>query len=144
MIHSPKKTIVYRGIKLQVYGISWLAALCNRSRDRVRAWERENILPKPLLALRSGEASWRWYTAAELRGYSTIFSRSNVRPKVPIESTDFKRNAQRFRMELSAAMKINPAVLGRVFEGEATLLQVMTKRKEDKWRAEVDQIIAKV
>lgn len=137
----PNKTVSYKSFRLRVYSVGWLAHLTERTSDTVRRWERLEVLPKPILVL-GGKR--RWYSAAELKGYAEIFKRSNVRRKIPIESTNFRTLSYLFKKRLAAQVKIDPTVLGRTITGEETIKTAMSKAREEKWKKKVDEILKQV
>ena len=135
----PHKIVRYKGVRLKVYAIGYLAALTDRHTHTVRGWEVAGHLPKPLLALPNEKN--RWYTSAELKGYSEIFKRSNVRRKVKISDTSFPRDALTFRASLQAAMETDVSILGKVLTGEHELRLVMSKKHAEAWRKAVKHLI---
>jgi hypothetical protein len=93
----PSKIVAFRNHSITVYSIGWLAILTNRSSQSVRLWERRQLLPKPILQLNDG---FRWYTAAELLGYSKIYNAAGITPGVSIFSSTFAANAGDFHRQL--------------------------------------------
>lgn len=70
-INSPfKKTVSYKGHRLTVYSIGWLAELTKVHVQTLRKREKLGVLPKPLFADKS---NLRYYTIVELMGFASIF-----------------------------------------------------------------------
>ncbi len=132
----PKKKIRFKGCELTVYGIGWLAILCNRGTQSVRRWESDGHLPKPLLDLKSADR--RYYTVAELLGYSEIYKRANVRRKVPISETNFKANCLTLCAHLRASMVSNPAVLGKGLPDESLGVVASIQKRKDRIAKEIN------
>lgn len=70
------KTVMVKGKKLRLYSLSWLARLSEKSPRTFHRWEIEGIFPKPILKLSD---ACRWYTAAEVNGYSDLVKASGIR-----------------------------------------------------------------
>ena len=66
-IKPRNKDIVFQGVRLRVYSISWFSYLTYLSLNTIRLWERNGIVPKPFFVLAGKN---RWYSAAELLTYS--------------------------------------------------------------------------
>lgn len=63
------KDILYGQQTLTLYTIGWLAELTGMALSTLRLWERQGILPRPLLHV--GHAG-RYYTAVELQEYRSV------------------------------------------------------------------------
>lgn len=138
----PTKKVVFKGFKLKVYSIGWLALLTNRTSWTVRRWESLGMLPQPVLNFSQGAKRYsRWYTAAELLAYSEIFKKSNVKTKTPIQETTFGQNCSIFRAHIYTRMKTNPHILGDTLKGEETILQVHAKNRAAKWQKQVRHLM---
>lgn len=81
-----KKKITYKSKPLTVYSVGWLAVLVNRHIQTVREWEYKGVLPRPLFQV--DDTGTRYYSAAELIGYSSILN-SNARPRGWKAKTDW-------------------------------------------------------
>lgn len=56
------KQVVLAGIGLRCYSIGWLAYTSNAAQVTLRLWERNGVLPRPLVRIGDN----RWYTSMEV------------------------------------------------------------------------------
>jgi hypothetical protein len=98
------KKILYKGVLFPVYSIGWLAHLTNRVQKSIRQWERDKILPRPIMDANDGK---RWYLAAEIMGYVKIVQTSDLRPGVPGGLKQMGKRCQEFRSKLISAVEHN-------------------------------------
>lgn len=62
-----------------LYSIGWLGLMLNRSPHRLRQWERNGTLPRPILQDQLQETT-RYYLAAEIQAYARIFKATPLLP----------------------------------------------------------------
>ena len=133
------KRITYLGATLTVYSIGYFAHIVNRSSDSVRRWERTKVLPTPIFSL--PEDKRRWYTAAELYGYAEIFRKSNIRPRVKIEDTPFKRMCNDFKLKLKYEMDRDIAQFPKELLREKETNKALLEKSQARWKAHAQTII---
>lgn len=67
---TPKTRTVRLGAHtLELYSIGFLADICNLAVVTIRLWERQQLLPKPILRVSGGI---RFYTALEIATYASL------------------------------------------------------------------------
>lgn len=104
MTRPPIKMVSYKGRPLKLYAIGWLAFMCNRKSITVRYWERNQIIPKPILGF--GPNQFRYYTVLELLMYSRLAAREM---NGTAEGTRLFRTAcQEMRQKIFAKLEENP------------------------------------
>jgi len=79
----PKKRILFEGFNLTVYSIGWLALMTHRHVQTVRMWEYSGLMPLPIIPRDQIDGVYRYYTAAEIIGYTQIFNQNQMRPGIP-------------------------------------------------------------
>jgi len=73
----PKKRKVTIGeITLEVYTVGWLALAADREPSTIKLWEKNKVLPGPLLDI---DSPWRFYTADEIIGYVRALNQSELK-----------------------------------------------------------------
>lgn len=100
----PMKTVMMNGKKLRLYSLAWLAKLSGKSTRTFHRWEIEGIWPKPLIKLADGV---RWYSAAEINGYSELVKASGIR----------RGSVKKGREKMSLWIKRNSFELQRLIRG---------------------------
>lgn len=103
----PRRTVIFRNHRLRLYTLGWIAYLSNRSVRSLHRWERNGILPPPLMPSPDGT---RWYLAAEVKGYSALARAAAMHPGRPAgtnlpRSMWLKANAQAFRSLLKEKLR---------------------------------------
>ena len=136
MMQPPTKKVKYKGVVLKLYGVGWLALLCSRSTCQVRTWERLGYLPRPLL---SAKGDRRYYTVAELMGYSEIYKRSKVRRHVATTATRFQMDCATLQNHLRTAMTSDPKVLG-VSMNDNELKELSLAKHQRRIASEIERI----
>lgn len=134
-----KKTIMYQGKKTRVYSIGYFANAVKRSNDTVRRWEKGGFIPTPLFKLKGSRL--RWYTALEINGLAAIFRRANVRSKVPIEDTTFKKEAAQFNRIAQAKLKDGTLYIPPALEFEEATDAALKAKSEARLKQELDSIL---
>jgi len=80
---APKQmTVIYGGCHLNVYSIGYVAKALGRTTACIRRWEREGIIPRPILSLSSNR--YRWFSDREVEALTRIFQIEHVRSGVRI------------------------------------------------------------
>ena len=82
--------------------------MIQRQQYTIRIWEKNGVLPKPLLRLDGTD--YRWYSAAELIGYSEIFhSCKDAMRRTSTLKSGFPRKCAWFQAQLRGAVKKDPS-----------------------------------
>ena len=131
------KTSFLAGHKVKLYSIGWLAYMCDRTRDTIRRWERTNILPAPIFHVSENA---RWYTAAELMGYSQIIRTANIKrgekTLLPV-----MRRTHEFRSKLKKVFREEPHRLKEDLPNEFGIEDVMNRHRQKFFLKEAKQIL---
>lgn len=93
-----KKCVVFNETTLTVYSIGWLALLVSRHVGTLRVMEKEGVLPQPIFHEQMGN-DVRYYTAAELLGYSEILKSNRLPPGRSLKG-ESKKGVLRSKMRL--------------------------------------------
>jgi len=80
------KVVRFGEVHLRVYSIGYLAMALDRSTHTIRRWERNKLIPKPLVHTQDGA---RWYLKEEIDKYSKLAKQYNVQTGFSIEQTGF-------------------------------------------------------
>lgn len=136
-ISNFKKEILFGNRKYTVYSIGWLAFLVHRTTWTVRWWERNGILPKPLLSLGN---TTRWYLPDEIVGYAKIYRRANVTAGTAIEKTSFKKEAQQFRATLAKLLNNSSAELQLKIPNDETIAKALGEKRHNRFLSEVNKL----
>ncbi len=134
-----EKSIIYGSHSIKVYSIGFLSYMCNRSQNCIRRWQRTKILPRPIFDLYDGK---RWYTAAELIGYTQIVRQGNIRAgaKMPIS---VKLQFADFRRQLKHVIKKDPDNL-QGLPSNFSIADLMRKHREDYWKEKANSLLGKL
>ena len=81
------KVVKFGETYLRVYSIGHLAMALDRSAATIRRWQRNKVIPRPIIATRDGA---RWYLKEEIVVYSRLVKTYDVRTGLSIEKTGFK------------------------------------------------------
>jgi hypothetical protein len=129
-----RKTIVYKGQKLTVYSIGWLALLIGRHIQTVREMEYNGILPTP--AFETDETKVRYYTGGELVGYTkliTSFPRRKGKPGKgkPTDWRLLRDKLHLFKREYLSKLSIGGSLLPSLPNEEALSKALLSPRDRD-------------
>ena len=81
-----KKQVTLAGVEFTMYSIRFLAKSIRRSAWTLRRWERQQIIPKPVLKVGN---DMRWYTPEEVDAYTAVFDTEDLRQGKSFDSTQF-------------------------------------------------------
>ncbi len=102
----PRKLVVFKGVKFQLYSLAWLASLSDKSPRAIHKWERLGIFPTPIFRFDEG---YRWYCAAEIHGYRHLIRAAGLRSGRYADAEKktlwLKRNSFDFKAKLQGLLK---------------------------------------
>lgn len=131
-----KRNVILDGRKVTLYSIGWLGYMVKRHAQTVRKWEKMGILPKPIFEGQVDDV-FRWYSAAELVGYSKIYGSIHMPSSIKDAKRvmdglqKFKRKAHEFHSALKDIIMDDTKKLPAVLPGEADLSQAITSKQFD-------------
>jgi hypothetical protein len=132
-----ERNFIYEGYSLRLYSIGWLAYMCNRSQVCIRKWQRNGVLPRPIFDLNDGR---RWYSVAELLGYSKIIRESNIRPgKQSLFAV--KEWTARYKLRLKKLYEQEPQKIRAEFPEEFSIKDLMRRHKEAYWKSQALKLV---
>lgn len=118
----PTRQVIFKGFKCKLYSVSWLARMLNRRVDTVRGWERQLVLPRPLLNFE--DHFYRWYSAAEVLGYTQVYAGCPHCLNGRVDLYTFKKRAIDFHIKLRHIIEKDPTQLLTSFPQETTLREI--------------------
>lgn len=128
----PRKTITFKGRNLRLYSIAWLAHMSGKSTRALHRWDNLGKMPTPLFLLND---SVRWYTAAELHGYSRLIKAANIRmgriKKGEITPLDwFHSFALKFRADLKKLLESKLGQFPEALSDEDKMIEALSSRQK--------------
>ena len=82
------KRVILGRLTLDLYSGSYLAQVLHRKLPCIRMWERNKVIPKPVVQTKDG---WRWYTKEEIDIYERLVEEEQVKNGSNIAKTDFTK-----------------------------------------------------
>ena len=126
---AKSRRVDYGGRSIKLYTIGWMAYSFQRHPETVKLWEKQGILPLPLLSVKT---KWRYYTADEIQAYTSVFLASGIQSGVPADKQSIIGQFQRARKALRAKFQDRPKTLTAELPNEVALLQYASDKLASK------------
>ncbi len=108
---APMRRIVLLGeLPLTLYSLGWLSLFLQRSVRTLLRWEQRGILPNGIFCADRAKGDFRWYSAAEIIGYSHIAKNTSLKRGFfgEFEGDKLRLRFAEYRTKLKEAIQKDP------------------------------------